>query len=116
MLGKLKNCIPLRSNVKIYVPSTVNVDQPVENTAWIDSTLSRMSDLFGGATSYACYGAWISREGKLVKERVTICESFCTEMQLELSIDDVYDYCVALKASLSQEAIALEVNGMLHFI
>jgi hypothetical protein len=79
-------------------------------------TLNRMSDLFGGATGYACYGAWISREGSLVKERVTICESFCTEQQLEASIDDIYDYCVTLRESLAQEAVSLEVNGVLHFI
>lgn len=116
MLGKLKNCIPLRSNIKIYVPSTVNIDQERDNTAFVDESLSVLSAYFGGATSYACFGTWLTKEGKLVKERVTICESFCTENQLEANIDSLHDFCMSLKTRLNQEAISLEVNGALHFI
>ncbi len=53
---------------------------------------------------------------KLVKEEVTICESYCTTEDFKKSINDVVDYCENLKDEMKQEAVSLEVNNELYFI
>ena len=61
-------------------------------------------------------GTWITEKSKLVKEEVTICESYCSGSDLKNSLTDVINYCKELKKELNQEAISLEVNSELYFI
>ena len=112
----LKNCIKLSCSVRVYVPSTINVNQSFDNEQVVNSTLELLSSEFGGATASKAVGGWMSLNGELVKENVTIVFSYATSQQLENSIDKIYDYCLALKSSLSQEAIALEINNEMHLI
>ena len=115
-MKSLKNCIKLKSQVKIYVPSTTEVDKPIENNEWVDKTLTFLSSSFGGATTTKALGAWITNDGKLVKENVNLCFAFADQSQLENKIDEIYNFCVEMKIELKQEAIALEVNGELYLI
>ena len=112
----LKNCIKLSSQVKIYVPSTFNVSEGFDSTAWVDKSLSLLSSEFGGATSTAALGAWVSSQGELVKEKITMVFSYAKQEQLEKSIDKIYEFCLTMKLELKQESIALEVNGDLYLI
>jgi hypothetical protein len=115
MNKKLTNLIELSSNVKIYVPSTTGVFVQTDTTKYVDKTLAMLSDKFGGSTSYDAVGCWNSETG-LVKEKVTVCESYCNTDGLEKNIDDIIAYCDVLKEDLTQEAIALEVNNKLYLI
>jgi hypothetical protein len=112
----LKNCIKLGCNVKIYVPSTTNIDKPQDNILWENSSLELLSRIFGGATSTKALGCWLSQSGALVKEGVTLVISYTTQEDLEKNIDEVYDFCLKMKTELKQEAISLEVNGELYFV
>lgn len=112
----LKNCIKLSCQVKVYVPSTVNVNQPSDSQEWVDRALTFLSKEFGGATATNALGAWISNQGELIKENVTVVFSYAKQDQLENSIENIYDFCVVMKHVLKQEAIALEINGEMHLI
>ncbi len=112
----LKHCIELSCSVKVYVPSTLNVNLPVDNEVYIDSTLELMSKLFGGATSSKGIGCWISASSELVKEQVTIVFSYCKESDLQTHLDEIYEHCMFLKSEMGQEAIALEVNNKLYLV
>ena len=116
MKKTLKNLIPLESNIKIYVPSTVNVNEQTDNSKQVDSILQKLSGLFGGATSYAALGCWSSPTIGLIKEKVTICESYMHEPDLKANIDTIIDICEELKNEMNQEAISLEVNNKLYFV
>jgi hypothetical protein len=116
IMKTLKNCIKLSCSVKIYVPSTININQSFDSQEWIDKTLSFLSQEFGGSTASKALGAWLSSKGELVKENVTMVFSYANQSQLEQSIDKVYDFCLDMKAKLSQEAIALEVNNELYLV
>ncbi|MDD4354228.1 MAG: hypothetical protein PHN56_07290 [Candidatus Nanoarchaeia archaeon] len=116
MNKKLKNLIVLESNVKIYIPSTINVNETFDNSLYVDNTLKLLSEYFGGSTSYKAVGCWISQNTGLIKENVTICESYCKELDLQKNISDIIDYCEKLKTELKQEAISLEVNNKLYFV
>lgn len=112
----LKNCIKLSCSIKIYVPSTINVNQSFDSQEWTDKALNLLSKEFGGSTSSKALGGWISDKGELIKENITLVFSYATQEQLENSIDKIYDFCVDMKIKLSQEAIALEVNNELYLI
>jgi len=115
-MKSLKHCIKLGCSVKVYVPSTVNITEKAETQEWVDKSLSFLSELFGGATATIAMGAWLAKDGALVKEKVTLVLAYATQAQLEAGIEAVYGFCVLMKEKLGQEAIALEVNGSMYFI
>lgn len=102
--------------IKIYVPSTVNVNEKIDNSEWVDKSLKFLSSEFGGATASKALGAWVSNSGSLVKEDVTLVFAYADQGKLEMSIDRIYMYCLNMKKQLSQEAIALEINGEMYLI
>lgn len=112
----LKNCLKLSSSVKIYVPSTIDVNQSFDSPEWIDKTLKFLASCFGGSTATKALGAWVSTNGELVKERVTVVFSYASQPDLETNIDEIYNFCLTMKKALGQEAIALEVNNELYFV
>ena len=101
---KLKNLIKLSSNVKILIPSTIDINKDFDNSKYVDKALSLFSEFFGGATSFEALGAWQSQNLGLIKERVIAVESFCNENQLKQNIEKVIDFCEFLKTDMKQEA------------
>lgn len=101
--------------VKIYVPSTYHVDQPIDNTIYVNLTLEKFSQLFGGATAIEGTGAWLANDKKLVKENVTIVYSYAKELHPE-QLHEVFQYAQMLKDEMRQSSVSLEVNGKLYFI
>ena len=114
--SKLKNLIKLSSKVTIFIPSTTDVNKPIDESAYIDRAAAELSKLFGGATSTPALGFWLSDSEGLVRERVNLVYSNCTDAQLNEHIESVIEFCETIKAELNQEAIALEINGELYFI
>lgn len=112
----LKNCIKLSCQVKIFVPSTVDVIVDFDSSEWIDKALCLLSEEFGGATASNALGVWQTMQGNLIKEKVTIVFSFARQEQLNDSIEKIHNFCLEMKKSLSQESVALEVNGELYLI
>lgn len=112
----LKNCVALRSTVRIYIPSTKDVDKHCDTSDYTNQALKLLYECFEGATSTKALGAWISQSTKLVKEEVTMCFAYCKEKDLERHIDAIYDFCLKMKKDLQQESIALEVNGVMYFV
>jgi hypothetical protein len=115
-MNPLKNCIMLSCSIKIYVPSTIDVSIASDNSEYVDKTLEFLSELFGGATTSKAFGAWLSNDLKLVKEKIDLVFSYCDQTALDFHIDKIYNYCMGLKYMLKQEAIALEVNNILYFV
>jgi len=112
----LKNCIKLSSSVKIYVPSTIDVNKDFDNSVWVDATMKLLSQCFGGSTASLALGAWVSSAGQLVKEDVTLVFAYAEQSQLETNIEMIYNFCLDMKTKLGQEAIALEVNNELYLV
>ena len=112
----LKNLIVLESNVKIYVPGTINKTENFDNTEYVNKTYKLLSDFFIGCTSYEAIGHYILKNTELINENITVCESYCKEADLKKHISAIIDYCEDLKKQLSQEAISLKVNNKLYFV
>ena len=64
--AKLKACIKLSSKVTVYVPATNGVSEAADNTEQVKKTAALLADLFGGSTSTAALGYWLSPVAGLV--------------------------------------------------
>lgn len=112
----LKFKFDLDSKVAIYVPSTVDVNCSVDNSAMVEYVIARLSEMFGGATASDAVGGWMSSEVGLVTERVTIVYSFCRKSDFADNIEAILEICEKIKSEMSQEAVTLEYNGQVKFI
>ena len=115
-MNPLKNLIPLKSKITVYVPSTMDVDKEIDNTAYVDKVARLLSESFGGATASPCNGYWVSDSGALVKEKTVAVYAYCTTEQAEEYMDSIVEMCYSLKQEMGQEAVALEYNGGMYFI
>lgn len=114
--SKLKNMFKLSGKVTIYIPSTKDINIEIDNSIYVDQTASLLSECFGGATSTPALGYWMSPTVGLVKEKSTMVFAYCSDTDLQKNIDRVIEFCEYLKTELSQDAIALEINGEMYFI
>lgn len=108
--------LSLTQTVAIFIPSTVDVDQIVENEVQVQAALSFLGHLFGGATSSDAEGVWQSEESGLVIEKVSIVRSFASEKALKKHLDDVIAFASQIKEEMKQEAVAIDVNNELVLI
>jgi hypothetical protein len=118
MKKTLKGLFCLDHNIKLFIPSTVQVDHIDKDLQdkQITLALELFSICFGGATSYEAIGAWNSQTAGLVTESVTIIESYATKEAIEQYLTKVIEHAEALKLAMSQEAISLEYDNKLYFI
>ena len=114
--AKLKACIKLSSKVTVYVPATNGVADATDNTEQVKKTAALLADLFGGSTSTAALGYWLSPVAGLVAENTTVVFAYASDEDLQNGIAAVVDHCEALKNEMGQEAVALEINGEMYFI
>lgn len=105
--------------VKVYVPSTVSVNQKawgVEIKEVRETVCRRFAGLFGGFTSQTATGGWISPTAGLVVEEITLVYAFCDGATLQKRLPEVVRVAQWVCDRLGQECVSLEVNGTLHFI
>jgi hypothetical protein len=112
----LKNCIKLSSKITVYVPATSDVNNAIDNTEYVNRTAALLSEYFGGATSSPAVGYWLSNNAGLVRENTTIVFAYASETDLAAHVDDVVAWCDSMREEMTQEAIALEINGEMYFI
>jgi CRISPR/Cas system CMR-associated protein Cmr1 (group 7 of RAMP superfamily) len=115
----LSNLFSLPHSVSVVVPSTFNIDSMMEESeveSTVNAVVRDMSLFFGGATATKGRGGWVSNDLGLVTEDVTIVESNCTESALDAHIGAVVKLCLRLKSDMSQESIALKVDGKLFLV
>lgn len=113
---ELHGIFKLDHSIKLYIPSTKDVDKVTDNTAVVNATLTLFSGLFGGATSYQARGAWTSKEAGLVVEAITIVESYGTADQVDKGIEEVLKWARQIKSDMKQEAVSLEYDNELYLV
>ena len=113
--AKLQNMFKLSCKVTVYIPSTTDINKQIDNTEYINQCASLLSECFGGATSTPALGYWMSNTVGLVKENTTMVFSYASDTDLQANIEKVITFCENLKTELTQDAIALEINGDFGF-
>lgn len=117
-LAKAAGAVALSHRVAVYIPSTVAVDKAAvdKGREVLEAVARRLSDLFGGATATAATGYWTSEAVGLVREAVTIVYAACTSEALEAHGAEVLEIAQAVKCSMEQEAVSVEVDGALYLV
>lgn len=113
---RLKEMFKLSSRITLYIPATKDINQEIDNAEYVDQAASLLADLFGGSTSTPALGYWVSANKGLIKEKTDLVFAYCSDKDLQEKIDEVIDFCIALKVELKQEAVSLEINGEMYFI
>jgi CRP-like cAMP-binding protein len=104
------------NRIGIIIPSTYDVNKPIDPGKYVEETLSFLGARFGGATCEVAQGIWNSTSEGLVGEQVFLVHSYTTKSELRKYLDEVVEYVRGLKMALKQEAMALEVNRKLTLI
>jgi hypothetical protein len=94
----------------------MNTSEQTDNFKQVDQTASFLASCFGGATSSPAIGYWLSASHGLVRENTTIVFAYAEQSALEKHVDSLVQYCENLKQEMTQESIALEINGEMYFI
>ncbi len=115
-LQEVHRRLSLNHTVALFVPSTMDVDQEVDNQTQVQEALSFLGNLFGGATSSNAQGAWRSEDSGLVTEQVTIVKTFVSKKTLDAYLDEVFNFASELKVSMKQEAVAVSVDNQLILV
>lgn len=103
----------LSHRVALYVPTTVNVSEVLDSETadhYIEIALRFLSQQFGGATALSAQGAWVSENGTLVIEKITIVYAFARELSTG-ALAALKEFAGTLKSALGQENIAVEIDG-----
>lgn len=106
----------LATKVAIYVPATVNIDSPVDNSAQVAKTAIFLSDLFGGCTACNVSGYWITQEKKLVQENPVVVYAYTTEEKAREAEEKIIDFVQQMKKEMRQECISVEYCNRLYFV
>lgn len=103
----------LTHEYQIFVPSTMQANQPVDNTEYVNIITEKLAKLEGGATITKGFGAYISDILGLIKEDVTIVSASALNFN---NAGEILNICKWLKTEMSQEQIALKIDGKLFLI
>lgn len=114
-MNSLEGLTCLKEKVAVYVPSTFNINESIDNSFYVHEVLKEFSEIFGGATAISADGAWMSKANGLVLEKNIIIYSYCDNLTNE-NVDKVLSICEWLKSELKQEAISLVINNQLYFV
>lgn len=108
----------LSHKIAIYIPSTINGNQPASAdliAKWVRTSKIKLANLFGGFTAYNSQGGYYSTEHGLIEEKVTIVQSFTDEEGLT-KLDKVKELAVEIANEMNQEVVSVEVDGTLSFV
>jgi hypothetical protein len=103
----------LTNKVTLYVPST-NTDAKTRGSV-VFRTAGLFARLFGGFTITQGQGGWMSPTQGLVMEDVTLVSSHCYDSALDAGLPRVMAMAKGICKTMSQESVAVEVNGVLYF-
>lgn len=106
----------LAGRVAVYVPSTIDAVEAVENRQAVEYVAGFLSDLFGGATAQPASGYWKSAVHGLIAEEVTIVYSNARPADIENNADRIAALASWIKQEMKQEAVSIEINSSLYIV
>jgi hypothetical protein len=112
----IKTLTALACSIALYIPSTTSIDTEADTSATLARVQTDLSNRFGGTTTTTGIGTWMSPTAGLVKEEVSIVRARTDETTLAANTDAMVELAESIKAELSQDAVALEINGTLYLV
>jgi hypothetical protein len=116
MTSTLADRLGRTNQISLFIPTTIDVDQAVDTSLYVDRALAFLGRCFGGATTTQARGVWNSQQAGLVGESIHIVRSYATQVDLDKSLQSILDFVGQLKIEMRQEAMAVEINQKLMLI
>lgn len=108
--------IKLPHRVAVYVPSTQDINHATDNAEQVQRVARELAEMFGGATATTARGFWVSDAAGLVAEAVTIVYASCTDRQYHEQVPEVIRIAQRIKEEMQQEAVSIELDGILYLV
>jgi hypothetical protein len=109
----------LELEMAVYVPSTTVADQIIAKTLFqkrIQEVEKYLSKLFGGYSSNAVEGGYVSQEKGLIKEDVAKVTAFGTEDAIKKNFKPLMRQISKWCESWGQESMGFEFEGDLYYV
>jgi hypothetical protein len=113
---QLKGLFNLGHRIELYIPSTINTNQETNTEAYKLLVMGKFSQYFGGSTTTESMGSWVSNNGQVITEKITIVFSYATSESVTQHMDEVIKLAIGIKKDLNQEAISLVYDNELYLI
>ena len=111
----------LKNKIKVIVPKEDNAGRKIDSKM-LERSITRATDIFGGATVYDGTGYWTSPGGRLLTDNVNVIEWSYNLIDL-IEKNRLWDascmvgwVVAALIIFHDQEAVSVEVDGVLYII
>jgi hypothetical protein len=101
--------------IAITVPSTMDIDKPVDNAEMVEAVENEIALFFGGFTTYQAFGGYIADSGKLVREPVTIVTSFVSTLK-QNQRKGLFILAHRIAKQMNQESVLLEIGAKVYFV
>lgn len=118
--SKFTQAFALTEKVEIVIPTTIGDRHIADNSLYVEQVMRTFAENFGGASSFEQQGAWVSegtngKQGELIVEKSTVVYAFTDELTVE-RLNLVYDLAQETATVMLQEAVAVTINGVMHFV
>lgn len=115
-----KGLFKLSHKIALIIPTTIKGDIEAPKKLIEQERRKaciKLSTCFGGATSTACRGYYMSRTGKgLIEERNILIYAYAQEKELDEHIQEIVELCLEIKEEMEQESIFFELDGEAYLI
>jgi hypothetical protein len=101
-------------SLAILVPGSIDVNVLADTSTHLHQAIKLMSELFGGTRIWVEIGTYISKAMNLVVEQNVWVKSHMDESSLCRHFLTVFDFVGKMQDALRQEAMLLEVDGVMY--
>lgn len=105
----------IKHRVAIYVPSTININEPIDNTPYVKAATEFLAKLCGGATAYNALGSYMLNDETLVTESVTIVWAGCKQLTPDI-LNRLHSLATYLKKIMTQDSVMVEIDHEIAFV
>ena len=106
------------NNISIFIPSTVNINQRVNNSYYVNYCYNKLESLYSNNNKkyYDTRGSWFSEDlQKVVIENVTIITLELNTIT-EADIINFIELATWIKQEMSQEGVSISINSALAIV
>ena len=110
--AKIRICKVMKNQIRILIPSTINIDVPCNTSNYVETANKLFSQCFGGTICKGFVGFYQSNDARLISESIFEVEAWMTEDELLQHLTQLADFIFRLLTELNQETVFFVINNV----
>lgn len=110
--AKIRICKVMPNQIRILIPSTINIDVPCNTADYVETANQLFSQCFGGTICKGFVGFYQSNDARLVSESIFEVEAWMTEDELLQHLPQLEHFIFRLLTELNQETVFFVINNI----